>query len=254
MEKNTLKNNLLLLDFTDSEGQVYLELTLAGASTTGPLIKKTGLHRNVVYTALEHLVDRKFVLESQISGKKQFSVADPDIIQQKFEKKLETAKSVSKALLEIGTHPVQEITVYEGNEAYLTLLTEQIRKIPRGGTSFILGTGGEEFMELTMRKLWKRYHKVIREQGIRIQMISYESHRKMLERDLTGEKELYDIRFLPDNIENPSGVRIYPEAGVIINMIFSTQTQPVTAIRIKNADLVQGQLNLFENLWKMGTP
>ena len=83
-------------------------------------------------------------------------------------------------------------------------------------------------------------------------MISYESHRAMLTRDLAGQEDLYDIRFLPDDIENPSGVRIYPEADVIINMIFSTPTQPVTAIRIKNADLVLGQLNLFENLWRMG--
>ena len=85
-------------------------------------------------------------------------------------------------------------------------------------------------------------------------MISYESHREMLQRDLADQLDLYDIRYLPDDIENPSGVRIYPEAGVIVNMIFSTPTQPVTAIRIKNADLVQGQLNLFENLWKIGKP
>ena len=107
-------------------------------------------------------------------------------------------------------------------------------------------------MELTMRKLWDRYHKAIRAQGIKIRMISYESHRTMLEKDLAGETDLYDIRYLPDNIENPSGVRIYPEAETIVNMLFSTAHQPVTAIRIKNDDLVRGQLNLFENLWDMG--
>lgn len=254
MDKKALKNALLSLGLTEHESLVYLELALLGTSTSGPLIKKTGLHRNVVYTSLEHLFERKFVLESQIKGKKQFVVADPSIIEQEFSQKLDIAKEVAKQIAALGVHPIQEITVYEGNEAYLNLLTDLIKQIPRGGTSYILGTGGEEFMELTMRKLWDRYHKAVRAQGIKIRMISYESHREMLQRDLADQKDLYDIRFLPDDIENPSGVRIYPEAGVIINMIFSTAQQPVTVIRIRNNDLVQGQLNLFNNLWKMGKP
>lgn len=252
MDKKALKSALISLGLTEHESLVYLELALLGASSSGPLIKKTGLHRNVVYTSLEHLIERKFVLESQIKGKKQFVVADPSIIEQEFSQKLDIAKDVAQQVAALGVHPIQEITVYEGNEAYLTLLTDLIKQIPRGGTSYILGTGGEEFMELTMRKLWDRYHKAVRAQGIKIRMISYESHRGMLEKDLTGQKDLYDIRYLPDKVENPSGVRVYPEAGVIVNMIFSTSTQPVTAIRIKNDDLVRGQLNLFENLWEMG--
>ncbi|NQV89011.1 MAG: hypothetical protein HQ488_01685 [Parcubacteria group bacterium] len=252
MNKKALKNDLLSLGLNEHESLVYLELAALGAVTSGPLIKKTGLHRNVVYTSLEHLIEKKYVLESKIKGKKQFVIADPNILKQEFIQKSEVAKDVATKISELGVHPVQEITVYEGNEAYLELLTELIRQVPRGGTSYILGTGGEEFMELTMRHLWKRYHKVIRGQGITIRMISYESHRQMLQKDLSGEEDLYDIRYLPDNIENPSGVRIYPEAGVMVNMIFSTPNQPVTAIRIKNNDLVLGQLNLFENLWLMG--
>ena len=252
MDKIAIKTDLLALGLTEHESLVYLNLAMFGATTAGPIIKKTGLHRNVVYTSLEHLIDRKFVIESQILGKKQFVTADPVVIEQEFAKKLETAKRIADQISALGVHPIQEITVYQGNEAYLSLLIDLIQQIPRGGNSYILGTGGEEFMELTMRKIWDRYHKAIREQGIRIKMISYESHRAMLKKDLANQEDLYDIRYLPDEIENPSGVRIYPEAGVIINMIFSSPTQPVTAIRIKNADLVQGQLNLFENLWRMG--
>lgn len=253
MDKKALILALLELGLTEHESFVYLELALLGPSTSGPLIKKTGLHRNVVYTSLEHLIDRKFVLASQIKGKKQFVVADPSVIELEFSQKLDVAKDVAQQITALGVHPIQEITVYEGNEAYLRLLTDLIKQVPRGGTSYILGTGGEEFMELTMRKLWDRYHKAVRSQGIKIRMISNESHREMLEKDLVGQEDLYDIRYLPDNIENPSGVRVYPEAGVIVNMIFSTLLQPVTAIRIRNEDLVQGQLNLFENLWKMGS-
>jgi sugar-specific transcriptional regulator TrmB len=253
MNVNKLKSALLTLGFSEHESAVYLELANIGSTGTGTLIKNTELHRNVVYTALERLVKRKYVLESQEKGKKRFVLADPSIIEQEFTKKAEVASNVAEGLSKIVALPAQEITVYKGNEAYLTLLSSLIRELPRGGASYILGTGGEEFMEQTMRKIWRRYHKVARDQGIKIKMISYESHRNMLKKDLKGQ-EMYEIRYLPDDIENPAGVRVYPEAGVMLNVIYSTEEQTVTAIRIKSDDLVQGQLNLFENLWRMAKP
>ena len=105
-------------------------------------------------------------------------------------------------------------------------------------------------MAETMRPIWKKYHRVAKEQGIRIKMIAYESQRAAIATDV-GNEGMYEVRYLPDNIENPAGTHIYPEVGVMLNIIYSTEDRPVTAIRIKNDDLARGQLNLFKNLWKM---
>ncbi|MFA5945762.1 MAG: helix-turn-helix domain-containing protein [Patescibacteria group bacterium] len=253
MAKIELKSALISLGVTEQETEVYLALAELGACTSGPIIEKTGLHRNVVYTALEHLIARKFVLESQVKGKKQFVVADPTVISTEFSQKAEIARDVALGIQTLAKRQRQEISVHEGNEEYLALLARLIRELPRGATKYVLGTGGEAFMALTMRPIWRKYHKVAKEQGIKIKMIAYESQRAALEQDVTKEG-IYEVRYLPDEIENPSGVHIYPEANTMLNIIYSTTEQPVTAIRIKNPDLVQGQLNLFKNLWKTAKP
>lgn len=253
MEKTDLKQALLSLGMVGQDADVYLALAEIGASTSGPLIAKTGFHRNVVYTSLEHLVASKYVVESQVRGKKQFVITDPSAIVRDFAVKSEVAGEVAAAVQAIAEQSPQEITVHQGNDEYLALLIGLIRALPQGGTKYVLGTGGEGFMAETMRPIWKKYHKVAREQGISIKMIAYESQRAAISTDVAKE-DMYEVRYLPDNIENPSGTHIYPEAGVMLNIIYSTEDRPVTAIRIKNDDLARGQLNLFKNLWKMAKP
>ena len=106
-------------------------------------------------------------------------------------------------------------------------------------------------MQQTMRPIWEAYHAVAREQDIRIHMLAYTSQRTALESDIANNT-LYTVRYLPDEIENPAGIHIYPAIGVILNIIYSDNTTPVTAIKIKNSALTEGYLNLFKNLWKMG--
>lgn len=250
MTENPIKTMLLSLGLSEHESTIYLEIARLGIVTSGPLIKNTGLHRNVVYTAIEHLVAQKYVTESQIRGKMQFSITDPVMIRDAFQEKLETAKEVALRIAQISQRQPQEISVHEGNEEYLRLLTNLIRQLPKGGVKYVLGTGGAEFMNLTMKPIWKHYHKVAQEQGITIRMIAYVSQRQALA-VATEEEGIYEVRYLPDNIENPSGVHIYPEADTILNIVYSSAKHPVTAIRIRNEDLAHGQLTLFKNLWEI---
>ena len=250
MQKNPLKTTLLQLGLSGQETDVYLVLAENGPSTSGPLITKTGLHRNVVYTALEHLVADKYVTESQVRGKKQFAITDPDIFSRTFSQKADIAKQVTQDIAALAKQEPQEITLHEGNEEYLALLTGLLRRLPKGATKYVLGTGGEDFMRETMRPIWRKYHTVAKEQGIHIKMIAYESQRAAIAADVAKEG-IYEVRYLADEIENPAGTHIYPEAGVVLNIIYSTENHPVTAIRIRNSDLAQAQLILFKNLWKM---
>lgn len=250
MSDKTLRVMLERLGFTAYEAEIYLLCAKHGAVTTGPLINESGLHRNVVYTALEHLVSRKLVTERQIRGKKTFAISDPHRLAQEFSDKAQVARDAAEDISKLSVGLAQEISVHEGNEEYLSLLTGLIKQLPKGGTKYVLGTGGESFMKSTMRTIWRKYHKVAKEQGIHIKMLAYESQRDALSKDIENES-MYEVRYLPDNIENPAGVHIYPEANTVLNIIYSDDQVPVTAIRIRDQRLVDGQLNLFRNLWKI---
>ncbi len=253
MTENDIKQGFLTLGLSLPEVEVYLTLVSLGESTSGPLIAKTDLHRNVVYTALEHLIVRKYVIESQKNGKKLFALAEPSIISADFAEKMDLAREISESIKRMAQLPVQEVSVHQGNDEFLSLLMGLMRTPSKmQKTIYIIGTGGESFMENTMRMIWKKYHKVARSEGIQIKMISYESQRLALRDDIVKDRDLYEVRYLPDESENPAGVQIYPWAFTMLNVIYSTSDRPVTAIKIRNDDLVKGQLKVFENLWKVG--
>ena len=237
------------LGFSGHDAQVYLALVLFGTATANPIISKTGLHRSIIYTSLDRLVARKLVEVKEIKGKKTFSAVAPSLLVEEFEEKRRVAEEVAEKIsLKMGAE-MQEITIHEGNEEYLALLTSLLKELPKGATKYVLGTGGEEFMQETMLPIWKKYHRVAHERNINIKMISYGMQREAIEPH-TNKEENYKIKYLPSDMENPAGIHIYPEAGVVLNIIYSTTESPVTAIKIKNTALVRGYLNLFENLWR----
>jgi sugar-specific transcriptional regulator TrmB len=245
---NKTISSLIKLGFSENDAVVYLALAELKTATSNPLIINTGLHRSLVYTSLEHLVARKLVSEFEIKGKKTFSIVSPDILIEEFEEKQKIAMDVSSKIKMKMSAETQEITIHKGNDEYLALLTSLIKQLPRGGSKYIIGSGGEDFMEETMRPIWKKYHTAVDNAGITIKMIGYKNQKSAFQKE-TEKEGSYEVRYLDASTENPAGVHIYPEAGVVLNIIYSNKEHTVTAIKIKDQSLVKGYLNLFNTLW-----
>lgn len=246
-----IKNSLLSLGFTANDADVYLALLKIGSSTADNVIKETGLHRNLVYTSLSHLVAKKLVTEQEIKSKKNFSANNPQFLVDDFNEKTNLAKEVVEEIEKSIPKDKQEIIIHQGNDEYLKLLTGLINRLPKGSTKYIMGTGGEEFMKNTMIPIWKKYHNVAFAQEIKIKMISYEDQKSSI-KSLADAEGIYEIKYLSSNTGNPAGIHIYPEIDTVLNIIYSDDRQPVTAIMIKNKALAKSYLNLFNNLWKTG--
>ncbi len=242
---------LLDLDFTPNEASVYSILIQSGSTKAGVIISKTGLHRNLVYTALDHLIARKIVSVQDSKSGRVYTAISPNILIEEYDHKKELAEELTKSFKQKSFIGDQEISVHEGNEDYLKLLTSVINSLPQGSTKLVLGTGGADFMRHTMLSIWDKYHEVAKKQQIKIKMLAYGEQRGALEK-VTAAEGIYNIKYLPADTENPAGIHIYPEINTVLNIIYSTEFQPVTAIKIKNKSLTQGYLNLFNNLWKEG--
>lgn len=251
MSLKSIKNKLIDLGFSEHDAMVYIALLAKGPCTAGPLVAETNLHRNIVYTSLEHLVSRKLATEKIIRGTKNFAITSPDLLTLEYENKAKEAKNTVKLIKQNIPKDFRDITIHQGNDEYLNLLTSLIQAMPQGSTQYVLGTGGQEFMDNTMWPIWKKYHKAAGLQDLHIKMISYESQRQALKFDENSQK-FYTIKYLPDNIENPGGMHIYPEINTVLNIIYSTDKTPVVAIKIVNKALVQSYLHLFKNLWQLG--
>jgi sugar-specific transcriptional regulator TrmB len=243
-----IQKDLKILGFSDNESMIYSLLIDKKQAPAGDLIKETSFHRNVVYTALNHLINKKLVSEKVKNGKKFYVPEAPKILLQQIEEQTKTCESLIKKIDESLTEDSEGITVYEGNDEFLKLLLSLLNDMKPGDEKYILGAGGEEFMEYTMRPIWKKYHKKATEQKIKISMIAYENQKDSLTKDINPYKKMYSIKFLKGRDENPAGIHIYPSLNTVLNIIYSDKNQPVTAIKIKNKKLAQGYINLFQNL------
>ena len=72
-----LESSLLKLNFTPNEIKVYSALFEIGKCRAGKIIELTGMHRNLVYLALENLEARGLLTKVLVKGVAEFSANDP---------------------------------------------------------------------------------------------------------------------------------------------------------------------------------
>ncbi len=105
--------NLLKIGLTRNQATVYLALFRHGEARAGELIKKTGFHRNLVYTALSELSEKKLVSISRVRGIAHYKTLAPNHLLIGIQEKEVLAKEVIHDLsfLSRGT-TTQEIIIY----------------------------------------------------------------------------------------------------------------------------------------------
>ncbi len=155
----SLVAKLKKLGFSENEAKVYLALLEFGFSTSGPLIKKTGLHRNIVYSCLDKLVKRGLASETIQRGKKHFRPLSSEKILKITKDYVGVAKEVVAALERLRKYQPQEIIVYEGKEGFQNAHLDQAESLKSNSTIYVIMAGGKEWYE-NIAGAYKRYEKI----------------------------------------------------------------------------------------------
>ena len=106
------------LNLSLNEAKVYTALLEIGQTSAGEIIKKTGLHRSVVYETLDKLISRKLVFKLQKNNIAFFQPTDPQRILENVKLQEEIALELVPKLKTLLDRKLPEITVYEGTESY----------------------------------------------------------------------------------------------------------------------------------------
>ena len=72
-----LRTSLEQIGLTKTEAKVYLELFKLGSTKSGPLVRKTELHRATVYDVLKRLIEKGLVNYITKENTKHFQAIDP---------------------------------------------------------------------------------------------------------------------------------------------------------------------------------
>lgn len=244
-----MQNLLKEIGFSENEAKVYLALLALGETATGSVIKKTGLHRNIVYTELERLVVKSFAMRVTKNKKLYFIPLDPARLAQEFKRKEELLTQRLPDLIGLYKKRASEITIHEGITSWQAYWLNAAQTFPAGSIDQIAGAVGERWYELWgSERRYAQYAALRRRRKIKWRMIVYRKE----EADLNvwrADPQLTELRLVNYEINRLGNFHIWDEA-----LILQVTEEPPLIIEIKNAVLVKIFKQYFDFLWRLGKP
>ncbi len=239
-----LEQNLIKLGFGKNSAKVYLALIELKKSKAGKIIEYTGLHRNLVYLALEELEKNGLVTKLLKRGVAEFSANDPRHIIDALEEKKNIAESVVKEIEEKNYKQARDVLIYEGDEGVKRSRNFMLQNEP-GETLYVIGSKASSSTE--MEKFWRSFHLKRERQGINLQIL-YE--RGVNPEDLNWRNKLKNSRakYLPLGIDLPiwfSFIKDYLEIGI--------PGQDPLVFGIKSFEAVSAFKKFFSYFWNQET-
>lgn len=239
-----LSDKLVQLGFTKNQAVVYEALIELGQTKASAIIKRTGLHRNIVYEALDDLVNRKLAFKTSKGGVAFFQLSDASSIVTDAQKQLQAAKEVSDEINALRQKASYEIKMYEGAsglESYLNHRREELLT-GRGDEREILVLGNDQEMDKQFEDLWQKENKKRTSLGLSARMLFGHNSKNFAERvnAIPGNS----VKLLPQSIKNPITMNIVMDSvGFILY-----DAQPFV-ISIQNDRMADSFRDYFETLW-----
>jgi len=230
--------NLEKLGLTHLEAKVYLELLKIGSTTTGPLIKKTELHRATVYDILKRLMEKGLATYITKEKTKYFQASDPEVISDLLkEKELIAQKVIPKLKLMQEKPKIKENAhIFQGKRG-IKIIFEDILKYQE----YLVFASKGKFKEV-LGAYFDQFQKRKKEKKIKSKLLIDES--------LKGSKYVKSIygkvKFLPKEYNYPTATFVYGK-----NVAFFVFSEYPTAFLIESKEISDSFRSYFEILWKI---
>lgn len=238
----TMKEELKKLGLTENESKVYLALLGLGSTNAGKIIKKTKLHRNIVYDNLEKLIEKGLVSFVIIRNIKYFEIAPSTELKEYIKKQkkevIEKEKIVKKLLPEIekkrDVERKQEATIFKGQKGVKTLLDELTKT---KSEVLVFGTGWG--MRETMPVYYEQWHLKLAKNKVKCRIVLPQNKKgKFL--------KPFIAKYLPEENIMPSTIAVWENK--VLNVIWEEEPLGILIISDKVAESYRRYFNL---LWKI---
>lgn len=237
MESKILKE----FGLTQNEIDIFLVLVQKGTLNPTEIAKETGFNRPYVYYALERLLEKGYIGEISVHGKKNFKALDLKQISALEEHKLDILHKLLSGLEKIRKRGIEEtdVEVLKGKYVIKNIFKKILAEIKPKEEILYIGLD-EEKMEVVEPIYLKK-------------VLNYFKKKKITERIIIkkGGKRLkyaYTTRYrsLTSNLIGNTAKIIYQDT--IVELIYGT---PIYAITMKNKQLVETARKQFEIFWKI---
>lgn len=230
------------LGLTHNESLIYITLLELGETKTGPIVKKTGLHRVLIYDALESLIKKGLVTYVIKENIKYFHSEDPSRLVDFLKEKEDLASSILPELNEkmnLGELKKQQVAIYEGLKGLKSALNNMLKELSPNGTHYVFASGN---MADAVGYYYKIYQETKRRNKIKTQIIYDESFktRKDIIKSTVGDIKFYPLSYFPTD------TWIYNDKVLIVTY----NANPPIAILITNKQTAESYKKIFNGFWK----
>jgi sugar-specific transcriptional regulator TrmB len=240
-------NTTEALSLSKNEEAIYLFLLKQGSTTTGKIIKETGIANSRVYDSLNNLIKKGVVIYTMQKDGKHFSAADPRKFLEIAQEKKEQLESLVPNLLKLRSthHEETASSVYEGFEGFKTAFKKIINDCPEHGTISILGFSEQQFATKSLATFLANMNLKSAEKKQHLKLIMDESARKTFGKDRAREK-FTQVKYMPKGYVSPGAIDIFDEYVYI----FLWEEKPFVFM-IKNKKIAESFSHYFTFLWSI---
>lgn len=241
-----LFQDLQTLGLTANQSQVYLTLARTGPSKAGEIIKKIGLHRNLVYVALEELKDKKLIASSKVNGISVYKILSPQRLAAEPRQKEQLAKDIAEELILITKKRTsgQEIVVYEGLDEFQKYEERMYYSFKPKSLIRYLGISPAWQREVVGTDLEDKLIRIQTEKSVRMHALTnviVDSQRGYVEK----AKGLAEVR-VNKLVSSDTNNTVILEDRISIRSFI----EPYFVVEIVNPALAKNYRNYFDFLWQ----
>lgn len=246
---------LVKLGLTPGEIKAYMALLVLGASSTGPLAKKSQVSRSKLYSILDKLEKKGLVSHVEKSGVTYFQAVEPakikDYIKEKESELKKLEEEFENFLPELESYhkhakETQHVTIYQGFKGLKTCYEHYYLKVKKGEEALCIGVPA--YQPETHHRYWQKDHVKRASLGIKVRMLfNKDAPREQLEN--RNSYPLCDARYMPTDIKTPAYFIIYADTV----MIAIPSEDPIT-VEIVNQKIADAFKSYFEEFWKRTKP
>ena len=233
------------LGLRHNEALIYIALLEIGETTTGAIVKKTSLHRVLIYDALESLIKKGLVTFVIKENRKYFQATDPNRLLDFLREKEEIAKSLlpELSLKREQAKVKQQVSIYEGVRGLKSALQNMLKELTPNGTYYAFASGN---MADTVGPYYNIYQKEKEKNKIKSLIIYDEEfkRRKDILKITKGTIKFYPLTYFPTD------TFIYNDRVLIVVW----NANPPFATLIIHKQTAESYKKMFDVFWKNAHP
>jgi len=239
------------IGLTKNEIKIYLALLELGSTSTGAIIKKTGIHTSKVYDGLERLAEKGLVSHIIKANTKYFKAVNPDrfidFLNEKKNKINEQEMEIESILPQLKARQLlakegTEAEIFQGWKGMETTYKMLRDTLKKGDMNYVFGASkGED--EEKFREFFTRHVNFLGQKGIKQKIIFNEYARGNLP-IYNKYPKLFQMRYMENT--TPAEINIWADKTMIVIL----RKYP-TVILIDDKKVAGSFREYFDFMWKL---